>query len=170
MKKISFILFVFISFNANAQTWSEKMAATVMHTWKDSFALAGSQAKWTYDMGVVLKGMEGLWTKTRDAKYLQYIKDKLNYFVSNDGSIKGYRSDEFKLDDINSGKQLLLLYSSTGNIKYWKAASLLREQLRQQPRTSEGGFFHKKIYPHQMWLDGLYMAEPFYAAYAKIAG
>jgi len=169
MKKISFILFTILSLNANTQNWSEKMAATAMHTWKDSFAVAGNQAKWTYDMGVVLKGIEGLWTKTGDPKYLHYIQDQLNYFVGNDGSINGYRSDEFKLDDINNGKLLLFLYTVTGNVKYWKAASLLREQLRQQPRTSEGGFFHKKIYPHQMWLDGLYMAEPFYAAYARIA-
>ncbi|MFX8660972.1 glycoside hydrolase family 88 protein, partial [Acinetobacter baumannii] len=63
---------------------------------------------------------------------------------------------------------LLTLYSVTGNEKYWKAATQLREQLRSQPRTKEGGFWHKKIYPYQMWLDGLYMGEPFYAEYAML--
>jgi len=169
MKKIIFVLFVLFSFKANTQSWGEKMAATAMNTWKDSFAVAGNQARWSYDMGVILKGMEGLWYKTADVKYFNYIQNQLNYFVGNEGSIKGYRSDEFKLDDINNGKLLLLLFNVTGNVKYWKAASLLREQLRQQPRTTEGGFYHKKVYQHQMWLDGLYMAAPFYAAYAKIA-
>jgi unsaturated rhamnogalacturonyl hydrolase len=70
------------------------------------------------------------------------------------------------LDNINTGRSLLLLYKVTGQEKYRKAAALLREQLRTHPRTTDGGFWHKKIYPSQMWLDGLYMAEPFYAEYA----
>jgi unsaturated rhamnogalacturonyl hydrolase len=64
------------------------------------------------------------------------------------------------------GRVLLLLYKETRQEKYLKAATHLREQLKTHPRTSEGGFWHKKIYPSQMWLDGLYMGEPFYAEWA----
>jgi unsaturated rhamnogalacturonyl hydrolase len=63
---------------------------------------------------------------------------------------------------------LLLLFQVTGKAKYKKAADQMRNQLKTHPRTNEGGFWHKKIYPYQMWLDGLYMGEPFYAEYAKI--
>ncbi|RYF87749.1 MAG: glycoside hydrolase family 88 protein, partial [Chitinophagaceae bacterium] len=75
----------------------------------------------------------------------------------------------FNIDHVKNGTSLLTLYKVTGKEKYWKAATLLREQLRNHPRTNQGGFWHKKIYPYQMWLDGLYMAQPFYAEYALLA-
>lgn len=168
MKKNITIAFLFVATNSMAQPgkWAEKVATTVMNNWKDSFSIDGKPAKWTYDMGVILKGMQGLCENTGDGKYFNYIQQQMDFFVKDDGSIKGYKSDEYTLDNINNGKLLLLLYRVTGKEKYLKAANLLREQLRQQPRTNEGGFWHKKIYPYQMWLDGLYMAGPFYAEYS----
>jgi unsaturated rhamnogalacturonyl hydrolase len=148
--------------------YAEKMASTVMNTWKDSFSLGNSPAKWTYDMGVVLKGFEGLWRNTGDVKYYNYILKQMDFFVKDDGTIKGYKQEEYNLDNINSGKLLLLLYRVTQKDKYLKAANLLREQLKTHPRTKEGGFWHKKVYPYKMWLDGLYMGEPFYAEYADL--
>ncbi len=148
---------------------SQNVATAVMNTWKDSFALDGKPAKWTYDMGVILKGFEGLWLNTGDVKYYDYIQRQMDVFVQNDGSIRTYRPDEYNIDHINNGKLLLLLYRVTLKEKYLKAANLLREQLRTHPRTKEGGFWHKKIYPYQMWLDGLYMGAPFYAEYAMLA-
>jgi unsaturated rhamnogalacturonyl hydrolase len=69
---------------------------------------------------------------------------------------------------VNPGKPLFAIYEKTHDEKYRKAIETLRRQLREHPRTSDGGFWHKKRYPHQMWLDGLYMAAPFYAQYAKV--
>jgi unsaturated rhamnogalacturonyl hydrolase len=148
---------------------SQQMAATAMNTWKDSFALDGKPARWSYDMGVILKGMEGIWLNTGDVQYFRYIQTMMDFYIGEDGSIKGYRKDEFNIDHINNGKLCLLLYRVTGKEKYLKAANLLRQQLREHPRTQEGGFWHKKIYTNQMWLDGLYMGEPFYAEYAWLA-
>jgi unsaturated rhamnogalacturonyl hydrolase len=172
MKLISrlFIMMVLIVSTARAQEpLSSQMAKTVMTVWKDSFSLDGKTPKWSYDIGVVLKGFEGLWMNTGDVRYYQYIQKQIDYFVKDDGSIKAYRLDEYNIDHINNGKLILLLYRVTGKEKYLKAAKLLREQLRTHPRTTEGGFWHKKIYPNQMWLDGLYMGAPFYAEYAFIA-
>jgi unsaturated rhamnogalacturonyl hydrolase len=138
-----------------------------MTIWKDSLPIGGT-TKWSYDMGVILKGYEGLWQQTGDKKYFNSIQSKMDWFVQNDGSIKGYEADEFNIDHVNNGKLLLLLYRVTQKEKYLKAAQLLREQLRRHPRTNEGGFWHKKVYPYQMWLDGLYMGEPFYAEYAML--
>lgn len=92
----------------------------------------------------------------------------MDHYVNEDGSIKDYKPAEYNIDHINNGKLVLLLYRVLGKEKYLKAAKLLREQLRTHPRTNEGGFWHKKIYPYQMWLDGLYMGEPFYAEYADL--
>ncbi len=149
--------------------WSEQLAATAMNIWKDSFALkAGQPAKWSYDQGVILKGIEGIWKNTGKGIYYDYIQKCMDFYVSDDGSIKGYRPDEYNIDHINNGKLILLLYRVTGREKYKKAADNLRSQLLSHPRTSEGGFWHKNIYPSQMWLDGLYMGQPFYAEYAML--
>src|SRR5258705_10351110 len=176
MRKLFFILISICALQANGQrgtrsrvTSGEALAWTVMNTWKDSFALDGKPAKWTYDMGVILKGFEGLWLNTGDAKYYNYIQQQMDFFVKDDGTIKTYKQDDYNIDNINNGKLLLLLYRVTLKDKYLKAATMLREQLRKQPRTNEGGFWHKKVYAYRMWLDGLYMGEPFYAEYAMLS-
>ena len=147
---------------------SERMAATVMDVWKEAVTTDPSKPdKWSYEQGVLLKGMEGVWLNTGDGRYFKYIQRVTDRYVGDDGSIKTYKQADYNLDNIMPGRNLLLLYKVTGQEKYRKAAALLREQLKTHPRTSEGGFWHKKVYPSQMWLDGLYMAEPFYAEYAE---
>jgi unsaturated rhamnogalacturonyl hydrolase len=149
------------------QSLSKKMAVTVMEIWKDSMAVkVNKPAQWTYEQGVVLEGFACLWRNTADARYFSYIKKSMDFFVSPDGSIRRYKQDEYNIDNLKNGRSVLFLYKVTNDLKYYKAAKLLREQLKSHPRTSEGGFWHKRIYPDQMWLDGLYMAEPFYAEYA----
>jgi unsaturated rhamnogalacturonyl hydrolase len=144
------------------------MADTAMNgLWKDPAKNeAGAPSKWTYEQGLVLKGIEGVWLSTGEGKYFQYIQKSMDQFLENDGTIRTYKLDDYNLDNILPGRDLLLLYKVTGQEKYRKAAATLREQLKTHPRTSDGGFWHKKIYPFQMWLDGLYMGEPFYAEYA----
>lgn len=153
--------------NLRAQTWSEKMAKTVMTIWKDSLYMdAGRPVRWSYDQGVILKGIEGLWIQTGDGKYFNYMQTCMDFFVNEKGEIRTYKQADYNLDNVLCGRILQTLYNVTGKEKYYKAASTLRDQLKTQPRTKEGGFWHKKIYPYQMWLDGLYMAEPFYAEWA----
>ena len=168
MKKLTTIVLLFIAIQSTAQiSWSEKVAATVDKIWPDSLPI-GSKTKWSYDMGVVLKGFESLWMRTGNVAYYNSLKNRIDYFVQNDGSIKGYELEEYNIDHINNGKLVLMLYRITGAEKYKKAAMHLRDQLRTHPRTNEGGFWHKKIYNWQMWLDGLYMGAPFYAEYAML--
>lgn len=125
---------------------------------------------WSYDYGVVWRGMEMLYELTGDERYFHYIKDAMDTYVSEDGTIRGYNQDALNLDFICDGRQLLYLAKKTGDRKYALAADTLREQLRLQPRTTDGGFWHKKCYPWQMWLDGLHMSGPFYMEYAVTHG
>jgi unsaturated rhamnogalacturonyl hydrolase len=165
------LLFVFATTSINAQSRPlvPQAADTVLTIWKDyPGATPGRPSRWSYEQGVVLKGMERAWKQTGDQKYFDYIRQIMDLYVNEDGTIRTYRVEEFNLDNIQLGRMLLFLYGETKQEKYRKAADLLREQLRKHPRTSEGGFWHKQIYPSQMWLDGLYMAEPFYAEYAKM--
>jgi unsaturated rhamnogalacturonyl hydrolase len=171
MKKASRIfiglVLMFSMANTNAQTVGEKMATTVMTIWKDSlYSTPGRPARWTYDQGVILKGIEGLWYRTGDAKYFNYMQKCMDFFVNDKGEIRTYKASDYNIDNVLCGRVLISLYNVTGKEKYYKAAAILREQLKTQPRTNEGGFWHKKIYPYQMWLDGLYMAEPFYTEYS----
>jgi unsaturated rhamnogalacturonyl hydrolase len=147
---------------------SQQIASTAMtELWRDASKNEnGLPVRWSYEQGVVLKGIEGVWLSTGEGRYFSFIQKGMDNFVNADGTIRTYNAEDYNLDNINCGKILLLLYKVTGQDKYRKAAALLREQLKNHPRTSDGGFWHKKIYPNQMWLDGLYMAEPFYAEYA----
>lgn len=150
---------------AIAQAQSAAMATTIMHKWKDA---ASSPPNWTYDHGVVLEGIAGLWLNTGNAKYFSYVQQSIDNYLDDAGNIRTYKQQDYNIDNVKNGTLLLLLYKVTGKQKYKAAADRLREQLRTQPRTGDGGFWHKKRYPYQMWLDGLYMGEPFYAQYAAL--
>jgi unsaturated rhamnogalacturonyl hydrolase len=126
--------------------------------------------EWDYTAGLVLLAMERVAERTRDARFGDYVRRNMDRAVQPDGMIRTYELEEFNLDQINQGRLLFPLYERTRDERYRKALDLLREQLRRQPRTKEGGFWHKNIYPHQMWLDGLYMAGPFYAQYGRAFG
>lgn len=142
--------------------WSVWMADTVLSKFPEL------RNRWAYDYGVVCKGIERVYEITGEEKYFQYIKSNMDYFLLEDGSIRYYDKEAYNIDFVNNGKCFLYLYEKTKEDKYKKAADLLREQLSEHPRTSEGGFWHKKVYANQMWLDGLYMGQPFYAEYSKI--
>jgi len=149
------------------EPWSIRMAESVMkrnpEPWRIDFR---ETPKWEYTQGLVLKAILDVWEVSREDRYFQYVLAYYDQFVNEDGSIELYNPEDYNIDRINPGKPLFRLYKETGNEKFKKAIFLLREQMKTHPRTSEGGFWHKKIYPYQMWLDGLYMAAPFLAEFA----
>jgi unsaturated rhamnogalacturonyl hydrolase len=172
MRRLFFLLILIVFFHqsVHAQTnWSEKMADAMMETHKDSITYKeeGKFARWDYEQAILLKALERVWYRTGDAKYFRFILKNMDSYVNDKGEIRTYKGEQFNIDNITGGRILLMLYRETGKEKFKLAADLLRNQLKNQPRTKEGGFWHKKIYPNQMWLDGLYMAEPFYAEYSK---
>ncbi len=132
-----------------------------------SISYENKEADWNYETGFMLYALWRVYEKTGDEKYFSYVKKIIDNFVDDNGEIKTYDINQFRLDDILTGRTLINLYKKTKDEKYKKAIFLLRKQLKEQPRNKEGGFWHKKIYENQMWLDGLYMAEPFYAKFAE---
>jgi unsaturated rhamnogalacturonyl hydrolase len=143
-----------------AKSWAVQVSDAVMREH------AAIYDKWDYTAGLMLVALERVGAKTGNPRYAAYVKRSIDSLVHADGTIATYSVGDFNLDQINEGRALFALYDRTGDARYARAADRLREQLRNQPRTDDGGFWHKKIYPQQMWLDGLYMAEPFYAEYA----
>ena len=149
---------------AGGRPWSVRVAESVMRRNPQT------HRRWDYTQGVVLGAIERVALARRDAAMLAYVKTNMDRWVRPDGAIETYEPEEFNLDHVSQGRLLFGLWERTKDARYRKAAELLRSQLRTQPRTAEGGFWHKQIYPQQMWLDGLYMAEPFYAQYARAFG
>jgi unsaturated rhamnogalacturonyl hydrolase len=144
-------------------TPAQKMAATVIRQWP---AGPTNKSVWGYELGFLLDGMAAEWHTTADGVDFAYIKAMVDQFVTADGTIPGYKAGDHTLDDIEMGRAILLCYRVTQQPKYAKAAEFLHQQLTLQPRTPSGGYWHKQVYPNQMWLDGAYMAEPFRAEYA----
>lgn len=174
MKKITLAVWMLTTMLACAQEtpgnmqWSVMMADADIkrnpEAWRIDFV---TKPKWNYTNGLMCSALFQLWERTGDDRYFDYIKAYADQMIREDGTINTYKLEEYNIDKVNSGKYLFGLYKQTSDEKYLKAIRLLREQMRTHPRTSEGGFWHKKIYPHQMWLDGLYMGAPFLVQYAK---
>lgn len=148
------------------QSIALEMAASIMERTPNLSGDSYNHGNWAYGHGVVLNGYELLWKKTGDRKYFEYIFNNIDPFINEDGSINTYCLEDFHLDNINNGKLLFILYQELKDEKYKKAIELLHQQIIRQPRTSDGVFWHKEIYPSQIWLDGLYMGAPYYAKYA----
>jgi unsaturated rhamnogalacturonyl hydrolase len=187
-----FLLIIFLSQHSFAQTnYATKLAETIMATYKDSMvvkkyashleqdkliapgqtveqAQKNRPAVWNYEMGVVLTGFEKLAQTTGDKKYTDYTKNIIDHFITSTGEIRTYNMEEYNSDNIPTGRQLLHLYQSTKEEKYKTAAASLYQQVAWQPRNKAGGYWHKLKYPTQMWLDGLYMMEPFIVEYAVL--
>lgn len=125
----------------------------------------GSKPSWNYMDGCVIKAIIELYHITKKDAYLDFADNFIDYFVQEDGSILSYDPLEYNLDNVNAGKTLFDLYTLTGKEKYRRAIDTVYSQLKGQPRTTTGNFWHKMIYPNQVWLDGLYMAQPFYMQY-----
>jgi unsaturated rhamnogalacturonyl hydrolase len=146
--KYLFYLFVLIANMqfaiAQSKSLSAEAAATAMTTlWKESFVVdAGKPVKWTYDQSLVLHGIERLWIQTANPEYFSFLQK----------SMELYKAQDYNRDNVLFGRILLTLYNVTGQVQYYKAASLLRDHLKGQMLAKEGK---------------LYVEQPFYAAYAK---
>ena len=146
------------------QPFSRRMALSVMKR----YTIA--EAEWNYEHGLLLQSIFILGEKTADGDMCRWVKAMYDSMVGDDGNIKTYQEEEYNLDQINPGKTLFLLHKKYGEEKYRKAIERLMEQLRHHPRTKTNGLWHKKIYPWQIWLDGIYMADVFHAQYAAEFG
>lgn len=174
--KIPVLLLVFATTFVNCNSgkkmptdpYYERMADSEMKRYPESWMVDFSdKIKWNYTHGLELQAIIQVTEKTGDEKYFNYAENYADTMVNEDGTIKTYSLERYNIDHINPGKMLFPVYKKTGNPKYLKALQLLRSQMETHPRISNGGYWHKQVYPYQVWLDGLYMACPFLAEYGK---
>ena len=155
----------------SSDSYARRFADSEMLRFPKAYQLDhGKRLFFGYSQGVGCCAMLDMWKNTGDKRYFTYVEEWADSLINEKGEIHLYDMSTYNLDYINSGKVLFDLYKETGKEKYKAAMDLLVEQLKRQPRTLEGGFWHKLIYQHQMWLDGLYMASPFLARYGAEDG
>ncbi len=161
----------YIQQNNVEKIWAKTVVTTFMNTYSSPADLEMFEpGEWTYTNGFFLNALCYYYELTGDDSYISYVQQWLDLFLNDKGeiAINKYRKEKYRLDDILPGRSLLYVYKKTGDPKYLKAAGILVDQLKEQPRTSDGGYWHKKIYEWQMWLDGIYMADVFMLQYADI--
>ena len=147
--------------------YSMRMADSEMNRNPDGWTLDfNTKPKWEYTHGLIMNSMQAVYKQYDSKKYLDYTKKFADFMIDSAGTILTYKKTDYNIDRVNGGKFLINLYQETGEPQYKLAIDELRDQMRNHPRNSEGGFWHKKVYPHQMWLDGIYMGSPFLAQYA----
>jgi len=168
MKRIFFLFIALLSIQAVfAQKTAILFADSEMKRFPEAWQLDhGKRLYFGYAQGVGCTAMLQVWKQTGDRKYFDYVEQWADTIINDKGEIHLYKVETYNVDYINPGKILFDLYKETGKEKYKLAMDLLVKQLHNHPRTHEGVFWHKLIYPHQIWLDGLYMADPFLAQYA----
>ena len=142
-----------------------KLLKSTDESWNIGQTLYGGKPRWAYESGCVLKAVMDLHYATGEQKYFDFVKEMIDRFIGEDGGISGYDVEEYNIDHVKMGRLLFDLLDKTGQDKYRKAIELVHSQLLGHPRTQAGSFWHKKIYPYQVWLDGLYMGQPFYMKY-----
>jgi len=148
--------------------WSVQMAESIMHRNPEAFQIDfRDKPKWDYVHGLVLTSFLELYKKTNNRAYFDYVYGYADTLIADDGSIWKYKISDYNIDMVNPAKILFDIHKDSKDNRFLKAAQIIRSQIKDQPRTPSGGFWHKKRYPNQMWLDGLYMGAPFYARYSN---
>lgn len=174
MYKSCLLCFVFFSCAAvgseqenTAFTWATRLADSILMEHPEAWRMRKSDGeyRWSYTQGLVLYGFLSLNNLQANPRYENYVRNYLDHYIDSEGTIRTYQIDEFNIDSIKPGKLLFHFYEKTKDERYLKAMQHLRRQLDWHPRTRSGVFWHKRKYPWQIWLDGLYMGAPFYAEY-----
>ena len=138
--------------------------------WNRENFIFRKQAKWNYIDGCMIRAVLMLYERTGEQRLLDYARKFTCAYVAEDGTIPTMRREDYNLDNMGGGRNLISLYRHTGEERFRLAYEKLAECLLEQPRLICGSFWHKAIYPNQMWLDGAYMALPFLAEYGLITG
>jgi len=170
MRHLFFILTLFIACESCAEDrWAEIITESEMARNPEPCYMDGrTRLKWDYTSGLEIGAMIDVYEAGKDEDIMKYAMQYADSFITADGRIRSYKLEEYNIDRVNPGKALLQLYRLTGEERFKKAAALLRSQLDTHPRNADGGFWHKKIYPNQVWLDGVYMATPYLAEYTSM--
>ncbi len=173
MKKLAIIFStLFISLTVFAQDpYSVRMIRSEMkrNTYATHLDGRKGERKWNYTTGLELKSFLDAAKRYELPEVVDYVRAWADTMATEDGKVYKYKKSNFNVDHICPARIYFDLHDMYGeqDKRYRRVTRMIREQIDEQPRTQSGEFWHKQIYPHQVWLDGFYMALPFYAEYTK---
>ncbi|KAI0405402.1 cell wall glycosyl hydrolase YteR [Xylaria palmicola] len=160
--------FLLLQLAAGAAAAATTAATTPLGVMADSFIKRGVPSTINYSQMTLYGGFELAYELTGDERYAAWYRAQMDALVQDDGTIKGWDLSKYSLDNYRMGNNLLYWHAATGEAKYRDAAAVIRRQIDRHPRTATGGFWHRDpVYPHQMWLDGIFMADSFYARWTR---
>ena len=173
MKRIACILLLCaVAFGLAAQEpYSIRMIRSEMKRNPDGTHLDGlkGQRKWNYTTGLELKAFMDAAKRYDMPEVVDYVRDWADTMATEKGEVYKYKKSNYNVDHICPARIYFDLHDMFGDQdkRYRRVTRMIREQIDSQPRTESGEFWHKQVYPHQVWLDGFYMALPFYAEYTS---
>lgn len=122
-----------------------------------------------YSQATLYTGLENVIALTSNATIKAFYRAQIDALVLSNGSIASYDYAKHSLDNYRLGNNILWWYEQTGEEKFKTAAEGIKATLDSHPRNEAGGFWHRDpTYPNQMWLDGIFMADTFYAKYVSL--
>ena len=151
-------------------SWGTRFADLILAQWPDPAAIDPARNGWEYNTGIVLSGMSKMYDQSKDPRYLAYIRRWVDSYVDEKGNLGWNQERTHNLDYLQPANLILFLYERTGEERYRIAARSVRDAINKIPRNADGGFWHKSIYPNEMWIDGIYMAGPFLMRYGTLVG
>ena len=152
-----------------ADSLAVRFANMIISKWPDPKDI-NTTAGFEYNHGIVLRGMEQVYRHTKDSSYLAYIQKYVDENVTASGVVSNLGTTFSAFDNMQPSVLLPFLYQETGTTKYKTAADSVQAFYKNIPTNGDGGYWHKQAYPNQMWLDGIYMGEPFLARYGAVFG
>ncbi len=169
MRKLFIVCALALTACAAKAPLSSEVVRSEMARCPEASYLDGQEGKlkWNYTTGLELKAFLDVWEAYGEDAVFDYVEAWYDAIIDSTGTIYKYKKSNYSTDHVCPGRTLFRLWDITGKEKYRTAMDTLFAQIQSQPRTPEGGFWHKQVYPNQMWLDGLYMAQPFYAEYTR---
>ncbi|SCH79697.1 Unsaturated rhamnogalacturonyl hydrolase YteR [uncultured Ruminococcus sp.] len=141
--------------------YAEKLADTLMKRYPKADQYP--YKSWTYPQGFMLWGMARLWQKNGEQKYYDYIMEYVNGHINADGKIPKFTGNS--MDDMMAGSIIVWAYQQTKEPCFKKACEQIREAFCDYPRNNNGGFWHGKDLPYEMWVDGVFMGQMFLSKY-----
>lgn len=123
--------------------------------------------RWHYIESCILKSYLDSYEQTGKEEHYTFVKSFIDKLYNNEGIIPQIDTNYYSIDQIRMASILFTLYRKEKDEKYKRVLDQIYGQLKNYPRTKSGSFWHKENYPNQIWLDGLYMGQPFYVQYIK---
>ncbi|KAL3693510.1 hypothetical protein R1sor_007161 [Riccia sorocarpa] len=109
-----------------------RMADTSLDIWNST---GPGKEQWNYERGVLLYGIQSVCTKTKDQKYLQFIINRTDAFLSDNGSIPTYKKEDIPLTTSDREAQYAVMFDKPEEFDDIALQHIWMENHARDPKT-----------------------------------